>query len=42
MARATGRVTQILGSVVDVDFMEGDLPDVYEALEIPRASEAAP
>jgi F-type H+-transporting ATPase subunit beta len=39
MARATGRVTQILGSVVDVDFMEGNLPDVYEALEIPRASE---
>src|SRR5512140_3153256 len=36
MARAAGRVTQIQGSVVDVDFSEGDLPDVYEALEVPR------
>ena len=41
MARATGRVTQILGSVVDVDFIEGDLPDVYEALEIARPEGAS-
>jgi F-type H+-transporting ATPase subunit beta len=36
MAKATGRVIQIQGSVVDVEFPEGELPDVFEALEIPR------
>jgi F-type H+-transporting ATPase subunit beta len=36
MARATGRVTQIQGSVVDVTFAQGDLPGVFEALEIQR------
>ncbi len=36
MARATGNVTQIQGSVVDVDFMEGDLPEMFEAVEISR------
>ena len=36
MAKATGHVIQIQGSVVDVEFPEGELPDVFEALEIPR------
>jgi F-type H+-transporting ATPase subunit beta len=36
MVKATGRVIQIQGSVVDVEFPEGLLPDVFEALEIPR------
>lgn len=36
MEKATGRVTQIQGSVVDVEFPQGELPDVFEALEIPR------
>ncbi len=36
MAKATGRVIQIQGSVVDVEFSQGELPDVFEALEIPR------
>jgi F-type H+/Na+-transporting ATPase subunit beta len=36
MAKAIGRVTQIQGSVVDVEFPAGELPDVFEALEIPR------
>ncbi len=36
MANATGRVIQIQGSVVDVEFPQGKLPDVFEALEIPR------
>ena len=36
MAKAVGRVIQIQGSVVDVEFPEGELPDVFEALEIPR------
>jgi F-type H+-transporting ATPase subunit beta len=38
MAKATGRVIQIQGSVVDVEFSDGLLPDVFEALEIPRES----
>jgi F-type H+-transporting ATPase subunit beta len=36
MARVTGQVVQILGGVVDVEFPAGQLPDVYEALEVPR------
>ena len=36
MAKATGRVIQIQGSVVDVEFPENELPGIYEALEIPR------
>jgi len=36
MAKETGRVVQIQGSVVDVAFPEGSLPDVFEAIEIPR------
>jgi F-type H+-transporting ATPase subunit beta len=38
MANEIGRVIQIQGSVVDVEFPEGELPDVFEALEIPRGS----
>jgi F-type H+/Na+-transporting ATPase subunit beta len=38
MAKAVGRVIQIQGSVVDVEFPAGELPDVFEALEIPRAN----
>ena len=36
MAKAVGRVIQIQGSVVDVEFPSGELPNVFEALEIPR------
>jgi F-type H+-transporting ATPase subunit beta len=38
MAKATGRVIQVQGSVVDVEFPAGELPDIYEAIEIPRQS----
>jgi F-type H+-transporting ATPase subunit beta len=34
MAEATGRVVQVRGGVVDVEFSAGQLPDIYEALEI--------
>jgi F-type H+-transporting ATPase subunit beta len=34
MAEATGRVVQVLGGVVDVDFGDNDLPLVYDAIEI--------
>ncbi|UCG25276.1 MAG: F0F1 ATP synthase subunit beta [Chloroflexota bacterium] len=33
---AVGIVKAVRGSVVDVDFPEGELPDIYEALEIER------
>jgi len=37
MAKGTrGRVVQIMGPVVDVEFPEGELPDIYNALEVPR------
>ena len=32
MAKATGRVVQILGGVVDVEFPEGDIPELFEAI----------
>ncbi len=40
MANTKGRVVQILGGVVDVAFPEGDLPDLYEALEVERMDKA--
>ncbi len=33
---ATGRVVQILGGVVDVEFPEGDIPGLFEAIEVDR------
>lgn len=36
MAKKTGQVVQILGGVVDVEFPAGDLPEVFEAVEVPR------
>jgi F-type H+-transporting ATPase subunit beta len=36
MANETGRIVQIQGSVVDVEFPKGDLPGLYEALEVQR------
>jgi F-type H+-transporting ATPase subunit beta len=34
MAEVKGRVVQIRGGVVDVEFPPGELPDIFEALEI--------
>ncbi len=34
--RASGRVTQVLGNVVDVEFPQGELPEIYYALVIER------
>ena len=36
MANATGRVVQILGGVVDVEFPEGDIPKLFEAIQVDR------
>ncbi|MBX3047470.1 MAG: F0F1 ATP synthase subunit beta [Anaerolineales bacterium] len=40
MAEASGRVVQILGGVVDVEFPDSKLPEIYDAIEIQRAGEA--
>ena len=37
MADATGRVVQILGGVVDVEFPREDVPELFEAIEIERS-----
>jgi F-type H+-transporting ATPase subunit beta len=34
--RTKGRVVQVMGPVVDVEFPGGDLPDIYHAIAIPR------
>jgi F-type H+-transporting ATPase subunit beta len=34
MADVTGRVVQVLGGVVDVDFGGNPLPDIYDAIEV--------
>jgi F-type H+-transporting ATPase subunit beta len=36
MTDATGKVVQILGGVVDAEFPQGDLPEIYDAIEIQR------
>ncbi|MCL5429518.1 MAG: F0F1 ATP synthase subunit beta [Chloroflexi bacterium] len=36
MAEATGKVVQILGGVVDAEFPQGELPEIYDAIEIQR------
>ena len=36
MDQAKGRIVQIQGAVVDVDFPAGDLPFIYEAITISR------
>lgn len=38
MSSANGKVNAIRGVVVDVEFPEGNLPEIYEALEIKRDS----
>ncbi|MGB1289089.1 MAG: F0F1 ATP synthase subunit beta, partial [Aggregatilineales bacterium] len=35
MAQAEGRITQVLGNVVDVEFPIGQLPDIYDAVRVP-------
>ncbi len=36
MAQATGRIVQVQGGVVDVAFPAGELPEIYDAIEVPR------
>ncbi len=39
MAEATGRVVQVFGGVVDVEFPHENLPGIYEAVEVQRTDE---
>jgi len=36
MGKATGRVVQILGGVVDVEFPDGQIPEIFEAIYVDR------
>lgn len=36
MAQVEGRIYQVLGAVVDVEFPEGELPEIYDAVRVPR------
>src|SRR5579871_1674960 len=36
MAEIQGKISQILGAVVDVEFPAGQLPDIYDAIRVPR------
>ena len=40
MAETQGRISQILGNVVDVEFPEGQLPDIYHALRVEREGDS--
>jgi F-type H+-transporting ATPase subunit beta len=42
MAEATGRIVQVTGGVVDVDFSGNPLPNIYYALEIPLKDQEQP
>jgi F-type H+-transporting ATPase subunit beta len=39
MANSTGKIVQILGGVVDCEFPEGNLPELFDAIEITRPNE---
>ena len=36
MAEIQGVISQVLGAVVDVEFPGGELPDIYDAVRVPR------
>ncbi|MBI4314675.1 MAG: F0F1 ATP synthase subunit beta [Chloroflexi bacterium] len=42
MARSNGTVVQIQGGVVDCEFPTDNLPEIYEAVELPRPDGALP
>ena len=39
MKQATGKIVQVNGSVIDVQFPTDDLPSIYEALEVIRSDD---
>ncbi len=40
MAEVQGQVTQVLGAVVDVSFPSGQLPELYDAIRVPREGQS--
>ena len=36
-----GKISQVMGAVVDVVFEQGHLPDIYNALTVDRGEEGA-
>ena len=36
MATNTGKITQIISAVLDIKFDNGELPEIYDAVEITR------
>ncbi|MCC6810002.1 MAG: F0F1 ATP synthase subunit beta [Deltaproteobacteria bacterium] len=38
MASKVGKITQVIGAVVDVEFSQGELPKIYEALRVTNKS----
>lgn len=35
MKKSEGKITQIIGPVIDIKFNDGELPTLYNAIEIP-------
>ncbi len=38
MAQKSGKIIQVIGPVIDIEFEEGHLPDIYNAIHIPRVT----
>ena len=38
MAEVNGKIIQVIGPVVDIEFEEGHLPEIYSAIRIPRVT----
>jgi F-type H+-transporting ATPase subunit beta len=38
MASNEGKIVQVIGPVVDIDFENGQLPEIYNAIKIPRTN----
>ena len=36
MSETQGKITQVLGNVIDVSFPKGQLPDIFDAIRVPR------
>jgi F-type H+-transporting ATPase subunit beta len=39
MAKTTGKIVQVLGGVVDCEFPQGSLPELFDAIEVPRSDQ---
>ena len=38
MANNIGKITQIIGAVLDIKFTEGNLPEINDAIKVPSLS----